>query len=346
MKLTKMICLTALTIGAAACNNAQSGKTASTTGSAKTPLAAPSGRMAQRHMMHRPRGIHLMRRRWHHGLYAAMLFGATQQLKLTDAQKASVDKLRQQFGGPDATGDKAFKDFNDALAEGVKAGKVDTSKLEPLYAELDKAVQARHDKEVEALNGLHTALDSTARKALVDVVRKQQKMRQEHMANKPAAATAKMKNWKAQFMKNRLDRMTKELDLDATQQKKVDALLKQDQPPMKADKDRDTMNKRVDALLTAFAKDTFDAKTLDLGDLPVKKAHAQMDHRVQFLNKLLPILKPEQRDKYATAMQRRPAMRGMGPMLGRPHRLHMQLPFDQAPAAPAPPGAPGASPAR
>jgi Spy/CpxP family protein refolding chaperone len=329
MKLTRIICVSALSAGLIACNKGNGETTAATSASANVAGAAPSARIAKRRM----RRLHRMgARRWSHGWFASMLFGATRQIQLTDPQKASVKKLEQQFAVPDQSGDKAFKDFNDALVEGVKAGKIDTTKLEPLYAEIDKAVQARHDRQVQALDSLHAALDPAARKALVEAVQKRQSEREAHMAE----AAAKKKDWRAEFAKRRLERMTQELSLDADRQKRVQALLAQDQPSAPTDDEKAAAKKRVDDFLAAFEKDTFDAKSLDLGELPDKNAHTRMDHRVAFLNKLLPILTPEQRDKYATQLERRPAMNDR---MGKhaPRRMHMKLPFDteaQPPSSP------------
>lgn len=328
MNLAKIVCVGAVSLGLAACQKAQK-KTSATSASATAATTSMASKKAQWRKNH----LHQMgMEHWQHAWFASTLFRATRDIKLTDAQKASVAKVKHQFAAADPNGKKAFKDFNDALIAGVKAGKIDAAKLKPLYAEIDKAVQARHTEEVQALNGLHAALDPAARKALVAAVQKRQSARKEHMVK----AAAKVKDWKAQFAKRRLERMNKELDLDAAQQKKVQDLFAQDQLPKPTKQQKAAANKRVDDLLTAFAKDKFDAKTLDLGELPAKNAHTMMAHRVAFLNKLLPILKPAQRDKYATALEHRPAMGGW--MGHHPaHRMRMQLPFDHAPQAPVAP---------
>lgn len=326
MKLIKIVCVGALSVGLAACGKVQSEKTGAASASATVAPSPP------RMMRHRKRPHRMDMRRWHHAWFAGMLFGSLHEIKLTDAQKTSVEKIKKQFATPDKSGEKPFKDFNDALVAGVKAGKIDTTQLGPLYAEVDKAAQARHDKEVQALNALHAALDSASRKALVEAVQKRRSAREARMAK----AAVKKKDWKTEFAKRRLDRLTRELGLDADQQKKVQALLAQDMPAKPTEEQKAAAKKRVDDFLAAFEKDTFDAKSLDLGELPGKNAHTMMDHRVAFLNKLLPILKPEQRDKYATQLERRPAMGGW---LGKhaPRRMRMRLPFDEQAQPPSPP---------
>ena len=170
-------------------------------------------------------------------------------------------------------------------------------------------MKARLDKDADALNGLYAALEPAQRKALTAAVRAKQAEREakqaEHKADAPKPE---------EFAKRRLDRMTKELDLDATQQKSVEALLAKDQPPKAAmDAMQADMKKRMDTLLTAFEGDGFDAKKLDLSPMPGKKMREGMEKHVQFMSQLLPILKPEQREKLAVKMETPPTHHGAGP---------------------------------
>ena len=66
-------------------------------------------------------------------------------------------------------------------------------------------------------------------------------------------------------------------------------------PVMKA-ADKDAMKKRNDAVLSDFEKDSFDATKFELGGMNARKGMEQM---IEYLNGLLPILKPEQREKLA-----------------------------------------------
>jgi Spy/CpxP family protein refolding chaperone len=96
----------------------------------------------------------------------------------------------------------------------------------------------------------------------------------------------------------RLEHLTKQLDLDAAQQKKVEALVaKDDHPAM------EEMKKHADAVLAAFEGDGFDAKKLEAAPAAAKKGMAQ---HAQFVAGLLPILKPEQREKFAAGLEKSP----------------------------------------
>src|SRR5687767_11394013 len=94
--------------------------------------------------------------------------------------------------------------------------------------------------------------------------------------------------------------MTKELDLDAEQQKKVEAALPK--AGKGAPEAREDAKKRLDAVLTAFEKDGFDAKKLAAPD--PKHARAPLEQEAQFITAIVPVLKPEQREKLATTMTR------------------------------------------
>jgi hypothetical protein len=77
------------------------------------------------------------------------------------------------------------------------------------------------------------------------------------------------------------------------------------------------MKKKMEALLTAFEKDGFDAKKVDPFD--AKKARAPMEIEMKLLGQLVPILKPEQRDKLAAKVEKGPSPHGKrGGMGGRP----------------------------
>jgi hypothetical protein len=140
------------------------------------------------------------------------------------------------------------------------------------------------------------------------------------------------------WSKRRLDKLTTDLSLDAGQQQQVAAILAKptDVPNAAAMQARWADRKtKIDALLTAFAGDTFDAKKLDLGMMPGKTAHEPMDHMVAYYTQLLPILHPDQRDKLATSMDkpfgadRRPPAGGGTPAAGGGAGDDISFPFSE-----------------
>lgn len=249
-----------------------------------------------------------------HGGPSAMLFQAARSLDLKDHQKAKIDAAEKTAheGAGEASREaikEAAKGLHTDLVAGIKAGKIDAAKLEPRYAAIEKVAAAAHAKEAEALNALHAALDATQRKATVANVRAKQALREEKMAHRGNKddAGADGGAGKGFGEKRSLGRLTRGLVLDADQQKKVDAIAAKDEGKG-GHPDLTEMKKSVEALLGAFEKDTFDATKVNAFD--AKKARVPMEQETKVLAQLVPILKPEQREKLAAKMESGPSPHG------------------------------------
>jgi hypothetical protein len=236
-----------------------------------------------------------------HVSLAGVLLRGAYELNLTDAQKATIEKLEEGlYPDPAATPWAAVKAFQLDLVMGIRAAKLDNTKLQADYAAIDKAVLAAQGREADALNGLYAALDATQRQTLADQIkarRAAREARERAMLGPDGGAPDPVKR--------RLDRLTAELTLDEAQQKAVGAQLAKD-PTMTATSihaRRDASQKRVEALLTEFTKDTFDAKKVDL-TMGTKTPHDGAEHNAAFTGALLGILHPDQREKLATRTER------------------------------------------
>lgn len=270
---------------------------ASASGSAATADDAGGGRR------HGDRGQHARGA-------SGMFFRATKDLAdLKDDQKAKIEaaeKSTRETGGESREAlKKAGKDLHTDLIAAIKAGKVEAAKLEPKYADIEKAMKAAHEKEAEGLNQLHAALTAPQRKAVALDVKKKHEQMEERMAKREEHNKEKGDGGKPESRgKKHIERLTADLDLDADQQKKVGAIT----PPEMAMPDRAEMKKRSEALLAAFEKDTFDAKKIDAFD--AKKARAPMEAETKVVSAIVPILKPEQREKLAAKMEKGPSPHG------------------------------------
>jgi Spy/CpxP family protein refolding chaperone len=227
-----------------------------------------------------------------------MLFQAAHNLDLKDDQKAKIEAAMKAGRGDGAGGADAMKAMHADMITGIKAGKLDDKKMAGHWEAMDKARKAHEDKADESLNQLHAALDAGQRKQVVAAVR-------EAVGKRPGRPGGPPRD----MSKARLERLTKELGLDAAQQKKLEGILpKQETPPAS----REDMKKQVDALLAAFEADGFDAKKFESYDS--KRAKAHMDAELKFMAGLLPILKPDQREKLAQMLDRRPGRHSRPPM--------------------------------
>lgn len=244
------------------------------------------------------------------------LFRATQQLELREDQKAALEKIsadlneaRQQDGGN--TSRIEMREANEDLVAGIKAGKVDVAKCNAHGPLLEKAAASARDKDDEALKRLHEILDAGQRATVVGNVRKQEEKREARMKahEKPDAATVN-------FARQRMESFTRDLGLDAEQQKKIEAAYPAADSKAVSDV-REEAKKELDALLTAFEKDTFDPKAA-IGD--VHKAKRAFEELVAFMAKITPVLKPEQREKLAKKLEHQGERPGGFGGPGRPRR--------------------------
>ena len=293
----------AIALPLSACGNKEEGEKPAPTASAAVSAPAPSAAPPPKASATAAPAEKPFWKAHHGGGMAWMLLQAAHGLPdLKEPQKAALDKIAEQLHNDHSGPHAEMKAYHEALAAQVKAGKIEPAKLDPLMPPIEKAQQARRDKEAEALNALHAALEPAQRKALVAAVK----------AKMPAKKPAE-----GEMAKRKVEHLTKELGLDAGQQKKVEALVTKDKTEEAA---HEEMEKHRDAALTAFEGDTFDAKKLE-----APAAKKGMEAHVKFLTALLPILKPEQRDKLAASMSK--------PHPGMPAGDHEEH-DDDAPATP------------
>jgi hypothetical protein len=234
------------------------------------------------------------------GVAGLLLRSALELDGVTDAQKDAIAKLAAPLDTDDVRG--AYQSFRGDLLAGIKAGAIDKTKAQADDAAVDKAVAAQQQKQADAINGLHAALDGATRKALTAALRAKQVAHEERPpVGLPDAGAA---DWQ----KRRVDRLTRELGLDDGQQKQVTALVAKSElvTPTMMWARREDLRKRTDAMFTGFEQDTFDAKKFDLTMTPGKKPHEALDRQVSFYGGLLGVLKPEQTAKLGARMDHPP----------------------------------------
>jgi hypothetical protein len=226
-----------------------------------------------------------------HGGVDSILFGAAGDLPLGDDLKAKVAALQGKLHDRETGPRDAMKAFSTDLAAQVSAGKIEVAKLRPDETAFDNAMKDMLGKQATALGGLHDALDAGQRKALADAVHARAAAREAEAAGRDAGA--------GEWVARKLERMTNDLGLDAGQQKQVGAILAKQPAPAVA---RDEMKKQVEAVLTAFQAESFDAAKVLQPTL--KGPHDALDRQVALTSQLLAVLHPDQREKLARATTR------------------------------------------
>jgi hypothetical protein len=232
------------------------------------------------------------------------LLRATNHMPLTDTQKVTVRSLEEQLQTNLKDTGAAFQTFRTDLAAQVRSGAIDQTKVQIDECAASTALQAHVAKEADTLNELHAALDPSQRKAAVAGVR----ARQGETGEVPGAADAGMQT-PEDLAKSRQARMTRDLGLDTAQQRQVASLLAE-RPAPSEDPMTEMMEdrrRRTDALLTAFESDAFDARATPPAPTAsaARMVHEGTELEVAFLSRLLPILRPAQRDKLATNLEGR-----------------------------------------
>lgn len=283
------------------------------------------------------------------------LFGAVRTIEANDELKGKIAAAEKIAAGVQddpkqtETNKEAAKNLYTELGAQVKAGKIDATKLTPLYAAIENATKGRLEAEADGLNQLHAALSPEQRKAVVTDLRKREQQRDEHLAAAHGADAGSKPSNRSDV--HHIDRLTKELDLDDAQKTSVGAFAVKDdgkEPPATAKR-----KKATEALYAAFEKDTFDAKKQEL--FASKSLTEAFDDESKFLTKLVPVLKPEQREKLATKVEKgwplydrgNPYLRNrfiggmpgrMGPGLGGavPGKMMPHAKPDEAPTPPTP----------
>jgi Spy/CpxP family protein refolding chaperone len=241
-----------------------------------------------------------------HGGPSGAIFRAARALPdMKDEQKATIDKLERDLAGQDS-GRGETRELHGDLVLQVKAGKIDGPKNDARLATIEKQSQAQADKEAEALEALWAALEPAQRKAAVLDVRKKQGTPGDGGAIDAGAPP------------RRMERMVRDLDLDAGQLKAVEAIFAKDEA--KGAELRGHEKKDVEALLDAFeTADKLEAKKLAVFAGEAKRTRAPLERDAQLLAQVVPLLKPEQREKLAQRMDSLLLRRvGRGRDLGHP----------------------------
>jgi hypothetical protein len=228
------------------------------------------------------------------------LLRASHDLTLTEAQRATVDELEQRLDANEKDTRAAFKALQLDLAAQVRSGAVDRARLRADENVAIDALEVHIARETETLTRLHDTLDSSQRTAAVASVRAGAPGRAEAQGT-PAQAPPSAEEATRRY----LDRMTLDLGLDAAQEQRLSTLLAERAASRQAQEgDREG---RMSMVLGAFAGDVFDAKTVVTGRsaAPLAVVRSGIDREVAFVEKLLPILRPDQRDRFASSLERR-----------------------------------------
>jgi hypothetical protein len=238
-----------------------------------------------------------------HGGLIGIILRAAHQSTSTPEQRAAVTTIQETLRAEESP--LSLEDYKNDLVAGIRAGHLDMAKLQADYPAIDKGVLAQQNKQAEALNAVHAALDAPARHATVTAARARLgpifRGRSDPATSASATHTGGEDAGDGLWVKRRLARATATLGLDEAEQAKVETVLtKVSTPPEAYLERRETIGKHSEAVLAAFDQDVFDAKKLDLSAAGAHApAHEALQHEATLIGQVVPFLTQEQREKLA-----------------------------------------------
>jgi Spy/CpxP family protein refolding chaperone len=223
---------------------------------------------------------------------AETLLEASRGQPLSAGQRAIVGQLEGELVRYQSVVPAAFHTLQTELADQVRAGAIDRAAVQAGVNAAASTVVAYADREADVIDALHASLNPVQRAGVISAVRLTQPGQAE--AQGPARSPETMRQ-------KRLAWLTRELMLDPAQQQRTAAILEAQPPLPNPMRERQA---RFDALLAGFVNDTFDAHAIvAAAPSPSEVMRAYAEREVEFLSKLLPILRPEQREQLASVMQ-------------------------------------------
>ncbi|HXX67722.1 MAG TPA: hypothetical protein VEK07_11095 [Polyangiaceae bacterium] len=237
-------------------------------------------------------------------LDAASELSDTDAIPLSDAQQTTLHAQQAKLESSREGVKTAFQRLRADLANQVRVGVIDAAKMQADQAVIVNALRFRGLQEAQALDALHASLDPMARSDVVAAARTQRTGMTEPQPTAPSGATESA----ADRQRDHLDRWTRELSLDSTQQQQVAAILAAQPAPAES---REENAQHADELLKAFESDAFDGATAveTTSPSPIATVYDHVQRKVEVISQMLPILRPGQRETLASLIE----TRRMGP---------------------------------
>jgi Spy/CpxP family protein refolding chaperone len=232
-------------------------------------------------------------RHHHHGGVTRFIAMSLDTLGTDDAKRPQIEQLQRDLHTQMAPAREAEERLQLALADGVAAGTVDAVKVDAAIANLTTAADAAQSTSLDTLNKLHAILSPVERAALVDKVQAHWEVwRQVNHEEEPGGRERG----------GRLAELTQEVSLTPDQVTRISAALHTALAGLSGKFDPKRGEAHVQAFATAFAADSFDAKSIKSnanGHLASRGA----TRMALFYETVAPLLTAEQRTKLAAELR-------------------------------------------
>lgn len=232
-------------------------------------------------------------RHHHHGGLTHFIAMSLDTLGTDDAKRPQIEKIQHSLHVCTAPSRKVEKRLLETLAAGIDAGTIDTTKVDHEIGRLKKDADAASTCSNDALNQLHALLSPSERQALVDKVQSHWHIWQK--VNHETDAGVKEKG-------SRLDALTTELSLTPDQVDKMSGALTTAMDAKTNQFDPSKVEAHLQAFLTAFAGDAFEAASIKANANGHMATHGAK-RMALFYETILPILTPAQRKDLAAHLR-------------------------------------------
>lgn len=247
------------------------------------------------------------RRRGHRGMHArgplGLLKRAVQQLDLSDEQRSELDALRQSMMPREHGGRDAKKAFGQKLKQAILDGEIRPADFDSERNAARIGTKKRHQKLHRALSELHKILRPAQRQQVVTFMREQLQRKRAKFRSRSAAEKGTHLALPGPLLRR--------LQLSESQREKLNAL-----SVAKFGHDPAARFAAFDAFLGAFSKDDFAKGAEQRVEKMTQRFGNMLEHKLNSMSALLPILTGEQRRKLAHWVGRRmghgPRRRGHG----------------------------------
>lgn len=253
-------------------------------------------------------------------------------------QKPALEQIRADLKAQRAPMREAHKQLQLALADGVAAGAIKDEALAAPLKQIEQASASFEASMQASLNKLHATLDAGQRKQLVEAMRPHHgdkaKMGEGEGEGKGGEGEGKWEGRKADREARgegrgpgkgehgghaRMEKLTKELALTDDQVRSIREGFKAEMGgarPAFAEHDKGgekgAGREKMRALAQAFEGESFDAAALGVGKEMPEKARQAAAHEAHFVSRLVPVLTPAQRVKFAEILRAKAAAGGEG----------------------------------
>ncbi len=235
--------------------------------------------------------------RHHHGGITMFIAMSIDTLGVTPEQRAAIQKIQKDMFEKLEPARAAEQSVLTALADGIAAGTVDTTKVDAALGQADAALAGVHAATADSLNQLHASLDPSERAELAQKVQAHWAVWQ-HANDEDDSQTAQHEHGRY------LVSVTRDLGLSSDQVGKIKNSMQAAAPEKAKRLDVNQIETSLTAFENAFASDTFDAHALSGAEgANTQLAAHGMRRMVRFYEALAPVLTADQRTKLAAELR-------------------------------------------